>query len=224
MQALASRRRLGTCEKTVFCCERHALCATPVNVLFFSLHYVNLTIPKRRETTFPFPAWDARNHWSKIPSARLVDTPNPGYTGRTCRPTFSWNPSLSGTGLTTSLWRAACFPDMNVAVLFAPSHPAPLAQSSSSNADTSLSSTFGSELVLSFPSSLREQTSRVACPGCLLPPGRTSREGRCSGCSVACETACDALPSSCRQTSTRTGHLLPFIRPRIGNGMSRASS
>jgi len=75
MQALASRRRLGTCEKTVFCCERHALCATPVNVLFFSLHYVNLTIPKRRETTFPFPAWDARKYWSKIPFTPLVDTP-----------------------------------------------------------------------------------------------------------------------------------------------------
>jgi len=200
------------------CCALHLL------MFCFFLTYVKLTIPKRRVTTLPFPAWDARRYWSKIPSARLVDSTNPGNTGRTCRPTLSWNPSLSGTGLTTSLWRAACFPDVNVAVLFAPSHPAPLAQSSSSKADTSLSSAFGSALVLSSLSSLREQTSRVACPGCLLPPGRTRREGRCSDYSVACETAWDALHLSCRKTSTRTGHLLPFIRPRIGNGMSRASS
>jgi len=41
MQALASRRGLGTCAKTVFCCERNVLCAAPVNVLFF-LTYVIL--------------------------------------------------------------------------------------------------------------------------------------------------------------------------------------
>jgi hypothetical protein len=35
MQALASQQSLGTSAKTVFCCERHALCATPVNVLLF---------------------------------------------------------------------------------------------------------------------------------------------------------------------------------------------
>ena len=124
------------------CCALHLL------MFCFFLTYVKLTIPKRRVTTLPFPAWDARKYWSKIPFTPLVDTPHQEHWTH-LRPTLSWNPSLSGTGLTTSLWRAACFPDVNVAVLFAPSHPAPLAQSSSSNAETSLSSAFGAVLVLS---------------------------------------------------------------------------
>ena len=51
------------------CCALHLL------MFCFFLTYVKLTIPKRRVTTLPFPAWDARKYWSKIPSARLVNTP-----------------------------------------------------------------------------------------------------------------------------------------------------
>ena len=51
------------------CCALHLL------MFCFFLTYVKLTIPKRRVTTLPFPAWDARKYWSKISSARLVNTP-----------------------------------------------------------------------------------------------------------------------------------------------------
>jgi len=191
MQALASQQGLGTCAK--LCSVASAMrCALHLLMFCFAL-LCKLTIPKRRETTLPFPAWDARNHWSKIPSAPLVRNRSRN-TGRTCDRYFL------GTHRCLELayplaFGEKLFPGVIVAVLFAPSHPAPLAQSSSSNAETALSSTFGAALVLSSLLSLREQTSRVACPGCLLSPGRTSREERCSSCPVERETACDALHS-----------------------------
>jgi hypothetical protein len=129
MQALASRRALGTCAKTVFYCERHELCAAPVNVLLSITHLI-LHNPEASRNPLPFPAWDARDHWSKIPFTTLERFRSQEHWTH-LRPTISWNPSLSGTGLPTSSRRALTFRGGIVAVLFAPSHPAPLPQSPS---------------------------------------------------------------------------------------------
>jgi hypothetical protein len=49
-----STARFWYLRKTVFCCERHVLCATPVNVLFFSLLYVKSYNPEASGYHSPF--------------------------------------------------------------------------------------------------------------------------------------------------------------------------
>jgi hypothetical protein len=128
MQALALQRGLGTCAKL---CSVVSAMRCALHLLMFCFNYLcNTTIPKRRETTLPFPAWEARNHWSKIPTAILERSYSQEHWTH-LRPTISWNPSLSGTGLPNSFWRALKFRPL-------PSRPsAPVSQL---NAETSLSS------------------------------------------------------------------------------------
>jgi hypothetical protein len=181
MQALALQRGLGTCAKL---CSVVSAMRCALHLLMFCFNYLcNTTIPKRRETTLPFPAWEARNHWSKIPTAILERSYSQEHWTH-LRPTISWNPSLSGTGLPNSFWRALKFLGGIVPVLFAPSHPAPLPSLSAQRRNLTFLGLIQSALVLSPLLFLREWASCVACPGCLYPADTLEEEKDAARCSL----------------------------------------
>jgi len=222
MQALAFTARPWHLRKTVFCCERHASCATPVNVLFFSLLHVNSYNPEASGNHSPFSRMGRKKLLVQdtLCAPGTITTIDPRNTGRTCDRPFLGTHRCLELAYPLALGEQP-FPGVNVAVLFAPSHPAPLAQSSGSNADTSPSSTLRARrwysTLLPVPPRADITCGLPRMP--LEPRGRTRREKEKmqQPARTGARTACDALHSIafCRRQGTRTGHLLPFVRTPI---------
>jgi hypothetical protein len=197
MQALALQRGLGTCAKL---CSVVSAMRCALHLLMFCFNYLcNTTIPKRRETTLPFPAWEARNHWSKIPTAILERSYSQEHWTH-LRPTISWNPSLSGTGLPNSFWRALKFLGGIVPVLFAPSHPAPLPQSLSSTQKPHFPRPHPISTGTLSPSVPPRVGIMCGLPRMPVSRRHTRRGERCSSLFVDAEIACDALRSMLTET------------------------
>lgn len=109
----------GTCAKlrslvSALCCALHLL----MFCLLLRLYYYN---PESSRNPLPFPAWDAKKHWSKIPTGFLDDycpgTLDALATDLSMEPIAVWN------WLSKAFGERCHFAEVNVAVLFAPSIP-----------------------------------------------------------------------------------------------------
>ncbi len=141
-------------------------------------------------------------------------------SGRTCdQPSLGTHRCLE-LAYSKSFWRALPFRGGKFCGTYRPLHPAPLSCPSAHTQIPHFTSLVGYILELSPPSSLREQASRVACPGCLA--SRTHQRNRETQLAIRRErTACDELRVTAEDDGC-TGRTIVAIRN--GNGMSRTSS
>ena len=142
MQALASRRGLGTCAKL---CSVVSAMSCALHLLMFCFSYLcNITIPKRRETLSLFPHGTREITGSRYPLRPWNDLASRN-TGRTCGRLFLGTHRCLELAYFKSFWRALKFLGGKRCGTLRPFPSRPSAPVSQLNADTSLSSTSSSQ-------------------------------------------------------------------------------
>jgi len=172
MQALASRRGLGTCAK--LCSVVSAMCCA-LHLLMFCFSYLcNITIPKRRETLSLFPHGTREITGPRYPLRPWNDFA-PRNTGCTCDRLFLGTHRCLELAYLKSFWRALTFLGGKRRGTLRPFPSRPSALFPSSTQIPHFLRLIESALVLSPLLSLREQASVWLAPDACVSPTHTKR-------------------------------------------------